>query len=208
MVRLEKGAQPDVLVRHGQQWTDELLRRINAGEVISEYLLSRYSHPQIKAALIAETSGKCAYCESPFTHIAFGDVEHIVPKSIDARLRFAWANLTVACDVCNQNKSNHLGIVDPYVSDPIDMFEYFGPLMWAALGNDVAQLTEELIDLNRPGLVERRRERLEYIRRLVDSALTKPVAVRDAMLERAWREVEQTRPFSACARAMLGKLLA
>ena len=207
MVRLDKGEEPEVLKNNGAKWTRELLRKLAAGEAITDYLLTRYAHPKIKEALISETSGKCAYCESPFTHVTYGDVEHIVPKSIDERLRFSWPNLTIACDVCNQNKSNHVGIVDPYESEPRDLFKYYGPLMWAVPHSDEAQLTEQLIDLNRPGLIERRRERLDYIRRLVDSARTKSDSVRDAMLQTARREVGPTKAFSACSTVMLNQLL-
>lgn len=207
MVKLDKGDEPHVLVKYGKRWTEELLRKLEKGERISDYLLTRYAHPDVKAALVKETNGKCAYCESPFTHVTYGDVEHITPKSLDERLRFVWTNLTIACDVCNQNKSNYTGLLDPYECEPRELFEYFGPLMWAVHSHESAQLTEELLDLNRAGLLERRRERLEYIRRLVDSANAKVPAVRDAMLKRAWKEVESSKPFSACSREMLCRLL-
>ena len=35
-----------------------------------------------KSALIAESHSKCAYCESPTSVVAFGDVEHFRPKDI------------------------------------------------------------------------------------------------------------------------------
>src|ERR1035441_7770925 len=35
-----------------------------------------------KATLIADSHGKCAYCEAPTTVVAHGDVEHFRPKSV------------------------------------------------------------------------------------------------------------------------------
>ena len=68
--------------------------------VINKTKQNRYSRPEIKAELIAETKGKCAYCESKITHIYPGDIEHIIPKSIFPRLTFTWANLTLGCYWC------------------------------------------------------------------------------------------------------------
>ncbi|MCC5068823.1 HNH endonuclease [Xanthomonas campestris pv. campestris] len=207
MIALFKTAEPAILAKKGHLWTEELLRKIAAGEKITEYLLTRYSHPEVKAALILETNGKCAYCESAFTHVTFGDVEHIVPKSVDPSLRFSWPNLTIACDICNQKKSNRLDVLDPYVCDPEELFNFHGPLMWAAPSSDAAKITEEVLELNRPGLVERRKERMELIRRLLDSADGKSEPVKQVLIERAWREVHSSQPFSACGKSLLKKLL-
>jgi uncharacterized protein (TIGR02646 family) len=206
MIRLEKGKKPDVLERNATNWTRELLEKIAAGEEPTAYLLSRYAHHDIKSALLAETHSKCAYCESPLRHVAYGDIEHIVPKAADPSLRFEWKNLTIACDVCNTNKSDSIGVVDPYLTDPTIYFQFYGPLMWAIPQQPDAVFTEERLQLNRDGLVERRRERLEYLRNLIDSAASKRADIRDAMLERASREVLGDKPFSACAKTLLNQL--
>jgi uncharacterized protein (TIGR02646 family) len=184
------------------------LQKIEAGDQPTKYLLGRYAHPEIKAALLAETNEKCAYCESPLRHVTYGDVEHIVPKAAQPTLRFSWRNLTIACDVCNTNKSNVPDLVDPYECDPRQRFKFYGPLLWAVPTDDPAVLTEEQLDLNRGKLVERRCERIEYLRNLVASASTKPAAIRDAMLRRADREVDGTKPFSACTSTALAHLRA
>ncbi|MBV6885669.1 HNH endonuclease [Xanthomonas euvesicatoria] len=207
MIALIKTAEPAILARKGRLWTEELLRKIAEGEKITEYLLNRYSHPEVKAALILETNGKCAYCESSFTHVTFGDVEHIVPKAADPSLRFSWTNLTIACDICNQRKSNRLDILDPYACDPEELFNFHGPLMWAVSSSDAAKITEEVLELNRPGLVERRKERMELIRRLLESADGKSEPVKQVLIERAWREVHNSQPFSACGKALLKRML-
>lgn len=203
MIHLNKGPAPMVLVHHAADWTRRLVEIIAAGERPTDYLLSRYNQPEIKDALLAETHKKCAYCESPVRHIAYGDIEHIVPKSIKPERRFDWANLTIACDVCNTNKSDAPGLLDPYQCAPSEHFDFLGPLMWARPDSAEALLTEETLELNRNGLIERRKERLDYLRSLVDSACSKPVDIRDAMLRRAEREVLVDKPYSACGSSLL-----
>lgn len=207
MIKLTKGPEPDVLHRNAAAWTAELLAKVAAGEKPSEYLLGRYAHPQIKAALLEETHGKCAYCESPLRHVAYGDIEHILPKSVEPALRFEWRNLTIACDVCNTNKSNSGGLIDPYQCDPATHFDFRGPLMWAKFGIEAAELTEHCLDLNRAQLVERRHERIEYLRNLVTSAASKPPEVCEAMLNTAKRETDSSKPYSACGAAALALLV-
>jgi uncharacterized protein (TIGR02646 family) len=59
----------------------------------------------------------CAYCESKLRHITYGDIEHIVAKAVDQSRTYDWTNLTIACDVCNTEKSDEEGLVDPYTED-------------------------------------------------------------------------------------------
>lgn len=201
MIFLVKLDEPNILSSHGQAWTDELVGKIESGEEPSTYLLSRYSHPEIKNVLLAETHEKCAYCESPLRHITYGDIEHIVPKSSDPTLRFKWGNLTIACDVCNTNKSNAIGLFDPYERDPQEAFIFSGPLIWPLPTDDAALRTEATLDLNRPKLIERRSERLEFLRNLILSARGKPNDVRDAIIVKFHREIGVSKPFSGCAQA-------
>jgi hypothetical protein len=55
-----------------------------------------------KPQLLKESNGKCAYCESPATVVAFGDVEHFRPKSKYWWLAYCYENYLPACTVCNQ----------------------------------------------------------------------------------------------------------
>ena len=83
MIRLEKGVEPAILVRKSSQWTNLVVKKIEAGEKPTKSERSRYNHSDIKSALIEETHRKCAYCESKLRHISYGDIEHVVPKSDD-----------------------------------------------------------------------------------------------------------------------------
>lgn len=202
MISLSKRDKPEVLDKNETKWTAELLRLLENGDSPTDYLLSRYSHPDIKTALLLETSEKCAYCESPFRHVTYGDVEHIVPKRSNPQLRFSWQNLTVACDVCNTNKAEY-EFFDPYQENPAEAFVFCGPVIWAKPDNNRAMTAEARLDLNRTSLVQRRQERLEFLRNLVASAYGKPPDVRDAILAKAKRESAATQPFSACTTAAL-----
>ena len=106
MRHLVKGAIPKVLQDKAQQWTEELLAVLARGEKPTDAIKGRYRHPDIKNAIKVETSDKCAYCESKITHIAYGDIEHIIPKSKVPARAYEWQNLTLACDICNGNKGD------------------------------------------------------------------------------------------------------
>ena len=55
-----------------------------------------------KAHLKAETHGKCAYCESSTSTVAYGDVEHFRPKSVYWWLAYCYDNFSYSCQLCNQ----------------------------------------------------------------------------------------------------------
>ena len=81
MIKLEKGAEPAVLARNSAQWTSVVIRKMDTGVAPTRTERSRYNHADIKRALMTETYKKCAYCESKFRHVTYGDIEHVVPKS-------------------------------------------------------------------------------------------------------------------------------
>ena len=61
-----------------------------------------YRWKPAKEQLLAETGNKCAYCETPTSVVAFGDVEHYRPKSIYWWLAYCYDNYLAACQICNQ----------------------------------------------------------------------------------------------------------
>ena len=174
MIKLEKTSKPNVLTTNAEEWTKTVLEKIAVGEKLTSTDDARYRHPEIKAALVAETHGKCAYCESKLKHIHHGDVEHITPKSLDPALRYDWNNLTLACEVCNQNKSNRdpkiEHILDPYLTDPASHLTFVGSFVFS-LGTNDGKNTEVLLDLNRVALLERRKSRLENVMAVYDTIL-------------------------------------
>lgn len=173
---LVKNAKPVILAKQAESWRDELLEILARGERPTDAIKSRYRHKDIKAALLAETLGKCAYCESKVTHIAYGDIEHIVPKSKDPSRAYDWANLTLACDVCNTNKGDHYGdgqdefeaeILDPYIDDPAQHLLFLREVVSPRPDSMRGFATEALMKLSRGDLLEKRRERMTFLDGLV-----------------------------------------
>ena len=57
---------------------------------------------QVKARLREETRGKCAYCESVVSTVAYGDVEHFRPKCVYWWLAYCYDNFSYSCQLCTQ----------------------------------------------------------------------------------------------------------
>ena len=208
MIQLSKQPEPKSLVNNKAAWTQVLVDHEAAGTKPTKNELSKYTNEEIKTALKTETNGKCAYCESKFAHIAYGDVEHIVPKKKSAQLRFEWKNLTIACDVCNTNKGDRENLVDPYTSDPESLFVISGPVIMPRPDSSEALQTEIIIKLNRIPLVERRTERIKYLHDIILLAMChSSEQVRRVILEDLkYTETGDDKEFAAITRAYIKKL--
>lgn len=164
MISLKKLDKPEILVRKGDEWAGVIETKLANGEELTKTEKSRYSHKDIKAKLVKETNGKCAYCESKILHIDYADIEHISPKSIDPCGWVKWENLTLACSICNTNKSNYDTVaspfVDPYLQRPKDHMNIHGASVLPLPGSSNAVHTIHVLKLNRPDLLERRREKI------------------------------------------------
>lgn len=188
MIKLTKTAKPDVLVNHGDDWTKVIVDKLAINEKPTTSEKTKYRHPEIKAALVLETNGKCAYCESKLKHIHHGDVEHIYPKSLLPEKTFEWENLTIACEICNQNKSDKdpmvQHIIDPYLVDPSLHLVFMGAFVFP-LGSPLGKSTEVILDLNRSALCEMRKEKLEQVMGIFETILRDdlPVVVRKAIYQ-------------------------
>lgn len=205
MIKLQKVQEPSVLRKNSANWTKAILDKVACGEKPTAHEKRQYAHPDIKNALVNETNGKCAYCESKIRHVAHGDIEHIVPKSIVPNRWFEWGNLTLACEVCNLKKSNFLGdhdtFVDPYTVNPEDFFDFLGATIFPKPGNDAAAITEKLLELNRAELLERRAERLKGLMTLIDNiARVKDSTLKSILQSDFLEETQDSREFAGLAR--------
>lgn len=208
MIRLAKVSEPAILVDNSADWLEALTDKIASGKVILAVEKSRYRHRDIKSALIEETHGKCAYCETKFLHTDFGDIEHIVPKSLHIDKTFEWSNLTLACGKCNTSKGDEEFIVNPYVDDPATYFNFIGPMICGISSDLKAINTERRLQLNRAELVERRSARLKAISdQLILIAQAQNDAIRDT-LERdlVLNEMQDHSEFSAFVRSFVNTL--
>ncbi|MCR3969326.1 HNH endonuclease [Aeromonas veronii] len=180
MIKLTKNNKPEILLKNAEKWTEDILSKLQNAEKLSNTDNARYRHPEIKSALISETNGKCAYCESKLLHIHHGDIEHIIPKSLEPKKRYEWENLTLACEICNQNKSNRdpktTLIIDPYITDPKNHLHFSGPMIFP-LGTNNGKNTSTILDLNRVALLERRKEKLANVLATFDTILNENLPI-------------------------------
>lgn len=167
MISLHKKEMPDILKEKGEEWAGRLLDYVKEKKKIPPSLYGHYRHPALKNALLEETFHKCAYCESKITHIDYGDVEHILPKSKNPEQTFRWENLTIACGKCNQSKSDYdnpaLPLLNPYIDHPETEILFLGPIPFANPKNDRALFSIKKLKLGRIELVEKRNEYIERV---------------------------------------------
>jgi hypothetical protein len=150
------------------------------------------------------------YCESKFTHVYFGDIEHIKPKDPDKfpELEFVWTNLGIVCAVCNNEKRSKYfaaaPFVDPYGEEPSQHVFAYGELLFHRNGSERGEITIKEIGLNRPALVERRHERLEGMRKALDAChRTQSEVLREAAREALLVECRESREYSLFVTALL-----
>lgn len=187
---------------------NELRRLLAEGADIPDSLLNGYRDRELKAHLVAESHGKCIYCESRITHVYFGDVEHIVPKSTAPERRLDIDNLGLACAVCNNAKGESwddvVPLVNPYVDDPANELLAFGCLLMRRPDRLRARLTIHQLQLNRPELVERRKERIDLLQPLADQYVQSPDgAVRALLHAELCRQAQDDSEYALVVRTYL-----
>ena len=180
-----------MLADHKAEWQAAYETAKAAGEDVTR-IVENYRNPEIKAALVEETSDKCAYCESNIKHADNLEVEHIRPRSKHEDLIFAWKNLTLACHQCNASKNAYydedIGILNPYEVDPKDHLQAAGPLVLPKPGDDIGEIAWRLFDLDRPSLIEKRRQRLMVIQNLVDARARRKNGLAQTLIDRDIRK--------------------
>ena len=150
---------------------------------------SNYSHRDNKDALRKASFDKCMYCESKISHIDYADIEHIKPKADDKypELKYDWNNLGYSCTRCNTAKGDEYSEETQYINQYEEDPEYFiyssGAFLFPRMGNERGDLTITDIELNRPGLIERRKERIEETAKAIVACFrTKNAALRQNAL--------------------------
>ena len=139
------------------------------------------------------------YCESQFTHIDYGDIEHFRPKARYPALEFDWNNLGVACTRCNREYKRDkfhetTPYIDPYAEDPEDHIVAAGAILSHKRGSERGELTILDIGLNRNDLIEKRSARMDEIEKEIDRCMraTNPVLSEKAMVAlKAQRESDK-----------------
>jgi uncharacterized protein (TIGR02646 family) len=208
MIKLSKSDIVCAARKELEERSTRLKSLIDTGDHIPQNLLDSYRQAEVKALLKQETCEKCIYCESKISHIYYGDVEHILPKSRFPRRTLDYSNLSYACAICNNNKSDYhedaLPLINPYVDDPAENFLALGPFITRRPGQDRAKFSELRLELNRTALVERRQERLESLCNLADVfQKTSPGPLRDVLEAQLLQESADDKEYSFVVRAYL-----
>jgi uncharacterized protein (TIGR02646 family) len=174
-----------------------------------------YGHATVKQALLEAQHGKCAFCESQLAHISYGDVEHFRPKAGWRQeegeplsrpgyywLAYEWANLFLACTLCNQQFKKNLFplqtpalrarshkqdvtaedplLLDPAMDDPEAFISFREEVPYAVDGNARGEATIRTLGLRREALAEQRRKHLTLVQ-----TLQRLIALRDPEAEKA-----------------------
>lgn len=169
-----------------------------------ERITKRYNHADLKAALKKETWDKCAYCEAKVTDVAYGDIEHVTPKSIARDRTFDWENLTFACQICNQMKSDKEGILDPYKEDPKKHIFFAGAFAKGRSKDGILTVLE--LRLNRNALIESRNREIErYADQIEKICQIVDIKIKKLMIESIFEEFDTGRPefIAACRKIVL-----
>ncbi|WP_192986890.1 retron system putative HNH endonuclease [Carnobacterium mobile] len=120
MVKLQKKTIPNSLAQHSGKWTKDLMFEYEAqgsdSSKVADRFWNKYRKDDIKAALEAETYGKCIYCDAKIGSSDFEHIEHIKPKKLNPKLTYDWNNLGWCCGICNQKKGEYT-LLNPYEVD-------------------------------------------------------------------------------------------
>ena len=168
-------------------------------------LANDYRAPKNKAALRDACYDKCMYCESYISHVYHGDVEHIVPKSKFPERTNDWNNLGYVCARCNGFKKDayfeHAPFINPFDENPDDFIFAFGTMIFNHPGNERGDVTIRVIQLNRPGLIERRLERVQALINMAENiAKTRNPELKELLKSELDTEALADKPYSLVSR--------
>jgi len=208
MIKLNKQPEPNILVLNKTKWTSDLLDYVNNKQKVPDRIKNKYNHPDIKSILRTETNGgKCMYCESPIAVVAPEHIEHYRPKAIYPYLTFEWSNLGLACPYCNSKKGDIFDesctYINPYIDLPEEHFVFSSTMIFHKPNDKRAHITEIQLELNRPELMEARKNRIDAIRILIDQYEAERNTFLKTILKREIeKEVSDDKPYSMFAKTV------
>lgn len=199
MIRLNKGPKPASLALEGEALTEAF---------VANPKTTPWKRQDVVAALEQETFGKCAYCESRVTAVAWTHVEHIRPKSKFPHLVVDWDNLTLACPRCNIYKSDYfdpeLPLLNPYVDDVEHRLVFAFGVIRPLPGDASSEATVDLLRLYlRVDLVEQRRAAVMALELLVRNYRRASDPFKEPILEEIREYVKEGAPYVGSLRAYL-----
>ncbi len=208
MIKLEKKPKPRVLEENEETWTKEYQLLMDGDNTVPKAAKFRYRHPDIKSTLKEEAFDKCIFCESKISHTFPGETDHIIPVSKMHASVVNWENLAYVCKECNRHKSDfydeNTPLINPFVDDPNDHLLFLGPIVLSRPNDPRGQVTRSLLQLSRAPLVERKKERLEKVKTLLDSLESFPEGdAKEFMREQALLEASSDKEYSATVKNFL-----
>lgn len=123
MIKVDKGAEPQVLHVNKFTWTSNLMSLVKKygsytgiPQKEKDAAIKYYGHPDISSALLGmHARAKCIYCETYTEVSCFANIEHFHPKSLYPKETFDWDNLFVSCSQCNTPKGNFDTVKEPFI---------------------------------------------------------------------------------------------
>ena len=130
------------------------------------------------------------------------------PKSKYPELTFDWNNLAFVCAKCNNFKgdsySEKIPNINPYIEEPLDFIIPIGAMVFPKDSNKRGEITISGIQLNRPGLIERRSERIKQLQNLVDKyKREKNSSLKKVLLREIKIEVEKNKQYVMCSKSFV-----
>lgn len=206
MIKLTKIEEPGILKIYKAQWCKELIDYVKRGVIIPVTVKNRYNQEEVKERLKKETNDKCMYCESYISAVSPEHIEHYKPKSLYPELTFEWSNLGLACPCCNIKKRDKFdeqcSYINPYIDNPSEHFAFLGTMICHNPNDKRAIITELDIELNRPELMEARKNQIDKIRSLIDlyTSETNP-SLKATLKKNIEIEIGTDKPYSAFTNA-------
>jgi uncharacterized protein (TIGR02646 family) len=169
-----------------------------------------YADPINKDALRKSAFGKCMYCEGKIEAISYAHIEHIKPKAKEKfpELKFEWDNLGFSCQICNTNKGEKydelIPFINPYNENPECFIIFVGFFVFPKQGSERGEYTITKLQLNRAGLIDARKERIEKLVMMINAAYrTSNKSLRDQVIAEVKKEAEKDKEYSAMVKSVL-----
>lgn len=157
MIKLEREAEPQVMVDNKAQWQKDLqgaIAQYGSYKAIPDKeknkLTSFYRNDAVRDGLIKSSQGKCAFCECIPSEGGNIEIEHFKPKSEYPEFTFEWENFLPSCRKCNSSKGTHDSvlepIINPYDIDPENAF-HFVDIEIKPSNTDTKKVAEKTIEV-------------------------------------------------------------
>ncbi|MHB8126434.1 MAG: retron system putative HNH endonuclease [Desulfitobacteriaceae bacterium] len=182
MHKVNRFPEPESLKKNSKKWTVDLLAEVPKYSTVNDIpqkFVNKYRQEDVKHTLHEMFEGLCCFCESPIGVQVFERIEHLMPKSKFPHLCFEWSNLNYSCEVCNSPKykgdkwDDQNPILDPTFDEIKNYLEIdIDTANIMSINNDLrAKTTIEHTGLNREGLIERRGDITNKLKKLLGIAI-------------------------------------